>query len=529
MTTQTSIVPEHDTHALVDPPRFEALVAELGARLECAGVHAIDDADVEALFRFLGTLSERGLLRPALSLLARAEPGGGREVKPDVRARLAMQLGDVIEGELLARGVSGDGSGRFPSWRALSDDVLASVRATSVSPRAAGAPSRLLDAGFVGELEALMGARFVGGNVITPLVDGPASFALRAARIADARRHIYLLTWAIYDDVAGDTLVAQLTAAHARGVDVRVVVDGATARHKGVRVLEALERAGVAVIRFRDPARPLDGNHRKMLVVDDVLVAGGMNVGDAYAHTGAGPKWRDTDLGLVGPAVDAALRLFAEVWRAQCERQGLTFTPAWPPPAPAYAALAGSVDPSGLVAVVNDAPGPRGDAHIYAATLKAIEGATRYVDVQNAYVINTPALVDVLGAAVARGVRVRVMTNSTESVDEPIVSAPIQRSVRALVALGVEAYLKRGDTLHAKTLVVDDVLAMVTSYNLHPRSERYEEEMALVCLDGATSRALHAQFDVDADAARRVTSPDDVVVPEGALAVLVERLFFDHL
>ena len=131
--------------------------------------------------------------------------------------------------------------------------------------------------------------------------------------------------------------------------------------------------------------------------------------------------------------------------------------------------------------------------------------------------------------ALERGVKVRILTNSAESVDEPIVSAPILSSLPDLIAEGAEVYLKQGDTLHSKFMVVDGIYSSVGSYNLHPRSHRYEGEMTINTLDTQTASQLTTAFEKDIQAAKRVSAADQIQVPENVFTQLTGRYFFDQL
>ena len=121
------------------------------------------------------------------------------------------------------------------------------------------------------------------------------------------------------------------------------------------------------------------------------------------------------------------------------------------------------------------------------------------------------------------------MTNSAQSVDEPIVTAPILASLPELVASGAEVYLKQGDTLHSKLMVVDGLYAAVGSYNLHPRSERYEGEMLVNTLSKDTASNVVNAFEKDLAKATRVNAASDITVPTTAFSILASRFFFDQL
>lgn len=497
---------------------------------------AITKKQEKEIWQTLAALSAAGMLIPAVTMLvdegikAGALPANLPAAK---KQSLVEQFAGLIEAEIVARGANGKKEGRFQSWDALSRRHLTAVRKTQVPPKGPGNPSAFLDPRFQAEMEKLTGARMSGGNQVTPLIDGPASFAERDRLIDTATTSIQLMSWAIYDDVCGDDTTKRLLAAKARGVDVKIIVDGQVARQPDKQeMLKKLEAAGIEIVRWADPQRPHDGQHRKVMIVDGkTAIAGGMNVGDVYSHKGpaGSQKWRDTDVKIEGPAVDDCARLFATVWNEQRTKRGLSVSVVAEPPAPARATFAAGSKPQGLTQVVNDSPGPKGDAHILLAALKAIEGATTRIDIENAYFITTPALQEAILAALKRGVEVRILTNSPQSVDEPIVSAPIQESLPSLIAAGAKVYVKQGDTLHSKFLVVDDLFSMVMSYNLHPRSERYEGEMSVNSLDEATAKALAAAFAQDVAQAKHLALPSDVQVPKNAFSILAKRFFFDQL
>lgn len=64
-----------------------------------------------------------------------------------------------------------------------------------------------------------------------------------------------------------------------------------------------------------------------------------------------------------------------------------------------------------------------------------------------------------------------------------------------LAQMGTEVYLKQGHTLHSKLAIFDDQHTMVMSYNLHPRSGRIEEEMALLTKDRKINADMKRSFD----------------------------------
>lgn len=115
------------------------------------------------------------------------------------------------------------------------------------------------------------------------------------------------------------------------------------------------------------------------------------------------------------------------------------------------------------------------------------------------YFVPGPDMLQAFAAARARGVRVRVLTNSLASNDAPIAHAGYARHRPALLAMGVELFEMRSELtglrgafsttgstggsramLHSKLLVMDGRLLVVGSMNLDQRSQRQNTEIALL-------------------------------------------------
>jgi cardiolipin synthase len=168
---------------------------------------------------------------------------------------------------------------------------------------------------------------------------------------------------------------------------------------------------------------------------------------------------------------------------------------------------------------------------VYATMMKAVSGATQSVEIENAYFLTLPGMNELLHAALQRGVEVRIYTNSNKSVDEPLVSEPIMKSLPDLYKAGAKVFLKKGDTLHSKFMVVDDTFASVGSFNLHPRSLYYDSEMALNIIDETAATKLREQFDQDvtADKAIEVNSLKDLEIESTWYNRFIRKYFFRHL
>lgn len=309
--------------------------------------------------------------------------------------------------------------------------------------------------------------------------DGPAAFARRDELLAGAARQIDLATYYLQADHTGRDAVQALAAAVQRGVRVRLLVDDTMSWRKSQEVpgtaalLERAQAAGVELRRWRDPRRPHDSNHRKMLIVDGrAAVVGGRNIADHYR----GRDWRDLDLVIEGPTVAALAQLFDDLWQATTRGEpGPHPVPPWVDTVPA--------------GILQD-PMPR-------FLLAAVGAAVQRVDLELAYLVAQPPICQVLAAAAQRGVAVRVLTNSAASNDLPFATWTTADALRRLQPAGVQLRLRRGAgrTLHPKYLVVDGRWVSFGSHNLDYYSSRFCCETNLIVDDARLADALTACFE----------------------------------
>jgi putative cardiolipin synthase len=132
------------------------------------------------------------------------------------------------------------------------------------------------------------------------------------------------------------------------------------------------------------------------------------------------------------------------------------------------------------------------------------------------YFVPGKAGLEALLKIAARGVRVRVLTNSLEATDVGAVHAGYARYRKALLKGGVQIYeLRResgarpsilrvtdgsaagssGASLHAKTFAVDRERIFVGSFNFDPRSALYNTELGLVIRSPRMATELSVLFD----------------------------------
>jgi cardiolipin synthase C len=123
-------------------------------------------------------------------------------------------------------------------------------------------------------------------------------------------------------------------------------------------------------------------------------------------------------------------------------------------------------------------------------------GAEREILIENAYFVPRDGMVEVFEKLRARGVRIRVLTNSLISNDVAVVHSGYRKYREDLLELGVEIYELRPDSemkrrwsvvstrsragLHTKAMVIDRRHVVVGSFNLDPRSADINTEAVLL-------------------------------------------------
>ena len=119
-------------------------------------------------------------------------------------------------------------------------------------------------------------------------------------------------------------------------------------------------------------------------------------------------------------------------------------------------------------------------AYLNEEMMDFIANAQSDVNIISPYLIPTEELYIIFKDLLARGVRVRIITNSLRSTDNLFAQAGYRQVKPYLIKLGIEIYEYEGpDTIHAKTAVVDNDIAMIGTYNIDPRSSYINREIAI--------------------------------------------------
>ena len=365
-------------------------------------------------------------------------------------------------------------------------------------------------------LAAMLGTAFHPGQQLQLLVDGEATFAAILDAIARAEHYVLVQFFIFHDDGIGRRMQQALLERAAAGVRVCVLYDGIGSHALPRRYVQTLRDGGVAIHPFATQRRhnrfQLNfRNHRKIVVVDgEHGFVGGLNVGDEYL--GLKPPlapWRDTHLGLRGPAVADLQRSFAEDWH--------WVTGALPPmrPAPAGAGHAHT-----LVAATGPADRQESCSLFFVA---AIHAARRRLWLTTPYFVPDHAVLAALQLAVFRGVDVRVLIPSRPD-HRTVFLASTLHAYDALRA-GIRVFRYRPGFVHQKVMLVDDDTTAVGSMNLDSRSFRLNFEIAALNVDRAFAAEVETMLREDFAQADAMTRADYEQAPwSRRLAMHLARL-----
>jgi cardiolipin synthase len=356
---------------------------------------------------------------------------------------------------------------------------------------------------FALALRQSLGTALRPGNEVAIFPNGHVFDALEEA-IGAARASIDVVVYIWEKGAASDRMVAAITPRARAGVACRILVDAFGSSDFEKDVKPALTDAGCDARVFRpipgvaDEAR----NHRKIVVIDGAVgFTGGFGVRDDWLGNGeSDAHWRDTNVRVKGPAVSDMQQAFAENWqeaggpllgpdafpfdRAPGAAAGVTDSPG--PGAPTGGVLAAFVASTGAPVVTR----------AERLTQLAVATAKKRLWISNAYFVPSRAILDELGEKARAGVDVRILSPGRKSDSKPAFFSQ-HAEYGDLVKAGVRVWEYLPSMMHAKTMVVDDGLAVIGSINLDPLSLNILDEGALVIEDPATVEALAALFVAD--------------------------------
>jgi cardiolipin synthase A/B len=336
---------------------------------------------------------------------------------------------------------------------------------------------------------------FTAGNAITLLRNGTEYFPALLLGIEQARQSVYVETYILAEDSIGHRVADALIAAVARGVDVRVVVDGFGSKPYLTRALiDRLRAAGVRLVLYREETFSMSWRrsrlrrlHRKLVVIDGRMAfVGGINLIDDMNTPGHTPPRVDFAVRVEGPLLQPITEAANRLWRVmRLVQVDLNRLPAL--------ALTPVTGPCGTIKakfVVRD--NLRFRRQIELSYLAALRVARREVMIANAYFFPGIRFRRALIAAAGRGAKVTLILQAR--VEFRLLRYATRALYGQLLAAGVTIVEYERSFLHAKVAVVDQNWATVGSSNIDPFSLLLAREANVIVRDAGFARELHCEL-----------------------------------
>jgi phosphatidylserine/phosphatidylglycerophosphate/cardiolipin synthase-like enzyme len=392
----------------------------------------------------------------------------------------------------------------------------------------------------------------------------------------DAERTLDIQYYIIHQDESARSLLQHVRDAADRGVRVRLLVDDLNTAGEDRRFMHLGQHPNVEVRVFypfpggrsatwsriltsiSDIPRINHRMHNKLFVADNALaITGGRNIGDEYFTLDKRSNFIDLDLVGAGPIVPQLSASFDAFWNSKYAYPIASLAeptqpaPAEPPAgekAPASSAISQAqgaaedadwlrreLDARALkliwapATVLADRPAkiasdtaPNQEETIANNIATLMRAAQQEVLVISPYFVPGEEGVALMRDLIARGVHIRILTNSLASTDAPLVHNGYARYRIQLLKMGVELYEVRprlgqkrarfhpfrsaNASLHAKALVIDRRTVFIGSLNMDSRSKRFNSELGLVVRSPEIARQVSSILDdISADGSYKLT------------------------
>jgi len=337
---------------------------------------------------------------------------------------------------------------------------------------------------------------FTTRNSVKLLHNGAEYFPELIAAINAARFEIYLETYIFTLDDTGEKVKDALVRAAARDVTVNVITDWLGTGHRQSIMLNRVLLAGGVNHRIFNAwfKRGISRSHRKLCVVDrQMAFLGGLNINDdlisddGFNDPLPAPRW-DFGIKIEGPLVNSIHREAETQWmllgglnlRYRWERFR-NWRSNW---------LATKVGQTFASLVVRD--NLRNRRTIQKAYLRALGNARKSALLANPYFAPGRKLRDGLASAAARGVEVTLLIGVGQFLLQDAVAHSFYPK---LLKAGVKVVEYRKTQLHGKVAVVDDIWATVGSSNWDGLSLFVNQEANVVVKDQDFAQALRAHIE----------------------------------
>jgi cardiolipin synthase len=341
-------------------------------------------------------------------------------------------------------------------------------------------------------LESICQTHLEPGNRVDVLTNGDTFYPAMLEAIRAARETVNMEAYIFKPGVIGDQFIEALCERAKAGVRVTLIVDaiGSFGTYRKYRA--PLEAAGGRIASYQRLtwyrlARLNNRTHRELLIVDgDVAFVGGAGVADWWAGPVDGkPMWRDMMVRIQGPVVSDVQGVFAENW-LECCGEILTGPETYKPHHPVGEIPAFAIKSS---------PSDRATAS-RALFQTLVEAANGKVLVSTPYFLPDRAFRKAIRRAAARGVKMTVIVPG-KNTDQGWVRLASRRMYGHMLEAGVRIFEYEAGMTHVKSLLVDDLWAVVGTTNFDNRSFEHNDEVNVAFRSAEVNARLTRDFEGD--------------------------------
>ena len=337
-------------------------------------------------------------------------------------------------------------------------------------------------------------------NGVTVIGDGERAYDEILEAINNAERRIEVCTYILGRDRVGTTIVSRLARKARQGVEVKLLIDSLGSIWTRRHALRKLRAAGgevgwfLPMVHFRRRAAAHLRNHRKLIVIDDrVAFVGGMNLSAEYmGPPTARTRWRDVLVRLEGPAVAELHHVFNADWTftTDAEPRKTHVDSSW--------SLENAGHGDSIVQVTPDGPDIRQNP-IGSGITAAVARARERVWIVTPYFVPDESFSNMLELAARLGRDVRIIIPRRTKIRTADLAC--RSYLDSLIEAGASVFVYDRSFLHAKLLVVDDMMAGVGSFNVDVRSFHLNFEIGAFLYDEKSVRKIaETVADIQADA-----------------------------
>ena len=328
------------------------------------------------------------------------------------------------------------------------------------------------------------------------LVNGEKKFERLREDLNNAKNHIHMEYFVLFDDELGTELIDILCKKAKEDVQVRLIYDdvGSSISSKAKKRMTSsgVQHFPFMPVIFSNSTSKLNyRDHRKIVVIDGSIgYVGGINLDKKYDNSFDNLRfWRDTHLRLQGGSVGSLQSSFLLCWNFVSNKEMEINELLFPKTKP---------ETQEPIAIQIAASGPDTDwANIMEAIFCAMNSARERIYLTTPYFMPNDAILTALTTAARSGVDVRIII-PYES-DSWAAQYASDSYVEECLESGIKMYRYVKGFVHAKTMLVDDVFSSVGTANLDYRSFAINFEINALIYNHGVNEQMADIFKKDLD------------------------------